>query len=128
MSRAPSTCFPPGKGAESTALRSPAHRPCRAKNHPMGEPTGHRRWLAALLAARPHSAPAMTTDRPLIAVAFAAGFAVALAGVRIHRQDVASITDEFAYLLQADTFARGRLSLPTPAQPEFFETPHVLVE
>ena len=34
--------------------------------------------------------------------------------------------DEDSYLLQADIFARGRWSVPTPPLPEFFEQPHVL--
>ena len=38
------------------------------------------------------------------------------------------VHDEFSYLLGASTFAQGRLSNPTPALPEFFEAPHVLVE
>lgn len=37
------------------------------------------------------------------------------------------VHDEHCYLLQADTFAAGRLTNPSPAHPEFFETPHVLV-
>lgn len=36
------------------------------------------------------------------------------------------ITDEFGYLLQADTFASGRMTNPTHAMAEFFETPYVL--
>lgn len=37
------------------------------------------------------------------------------------------IQDEHSYLLQADIFARGRWTAPSPAIPEFFEQPHVLV-
>jgi hypothetical protein len=38
-----------------------------------------------------------------------------------------AIQDEFSYLLAADTFAHGRLSNPTPAFAEHFETLQVLV-
>ena len=37
------------------------------------------------------------------------------------------IHDERSYILGADTFARGRLTNPSPALPEFFEAPHILV-
>lgn len=34
--------------------------------------------------------------------------------------------DEDSYVLQAEIFARGRWTVPTPPLPEFFEQPHVL--
>jgi hypothetical protein len=35
--------------------------------------------------------------------------------------------DEFAYWFQAQTFASGHVSFPSPPMPEFFEAPHLLV-
>ena len=59
--------------------------------------------------------------------------AVAIASVAIiwwvwdQRDPVAVIHDEASYLLQADIFASGRWTAPSPALPEFFEQPHVQV-
>lgn len=40
---------------------------------------------------------------------------------------IAKIQDESSYVLQSHVFARLRWTLPSPAIPEFFEQPHVLV-
>jgi 4-amino-4-deoxy-L-arabinose transferase-like glycosyltransferase len=40
---------------------------------------------------------------------------------------IAKVHDETSYLLQADIFARGRWTVPSPPIPDFFEQPHVQV-
>lgn len=40
---------------------------------------------------------------------------------------LAKVHDENSYLLQAEIFARGRWTAPSPPIPDFFEQPHVLV-
>src|SRR5438445_266756 len=62
----------------------------------------------------------------LVAAAFLIGAALAGAALR-DRRALPFVTDEAAYLLQADTFARLRLSLPSPPLPAFFEAPQILV-
>ncbi len=40
---------------------------------------------------------------------------------------IAKVHDEQSYVLQAEIFARGRWTAPSPPIPEFFEQPHVMV-
>lgn len=64
--------------------------------------------------------------RLYVLVALVALFTCVVAGIFI-RQHTPRAHDEFAYLLQGETFAEFRLTNPTPPLPEFFEAPHVLL-
>ena len=67
--------------------------------------------------------------RPWAAVAVIAGLSLAVnVAVAVqHGIPRPRVHDEFSYLLAADTFAQGRLTAPTPACPDSFQSPHVLV-
>ena len=59
-------------------------------------------------------------------VFFATGLGAALVAVPVGLP-VARVSDETSYLLAADTFAHGRIAMPTPPSPAHFETFFVLV-
>ncbi len=80
-------------------------------------PGGWRRRVAPL-ARRPCLAIAVVATLSLVANATVA-LQHGIPRPRVH--------DEFAYLLAADTFAHGRLTNPTPACADSFQSPHVLV-
>jgi hypothetical protein len=63
----------------------------------------------------------------LVIVAVASLLSSAWAGWFIPRH-LPRAQDEFAYLVQAQTFAAGQLTNPTPPLWEFFETPHTLLQ
>lgn len=65
--------------------------------------------------------------RWLLGIGGASAAAAALVAA-FHGLPAPRVSDEFAYRLQADTFAHGRLTMPTPPSPEHFETFFVLVE
>ncbi len=90
---------------------------------PMAEISAVRRLRQAL---RPVAAPPDSRDRwlALICAAFAMTSAVL---ARSHDHFLPTMQDEHAYLFQAKTLLQGRLFLPSPTLPEFFEAPHVLV-
>lgn len=64
---------------------------------------------------------------PLVIAAALLPVAVRLLALAAVPPPVPAVQDEFAYLLGADTLARGRLANETPAMADFFETIHVIV-
>ena len=88
-----------------------------------------RRWggrIAERLG-RAFDGPSMERRDFAIAAAIAA-VALALGCAQVWRRHaVPLVHDEFAYQLQARTLVQGRVTLPSPALPEFFEAPHILV-
>lgn len=62
------------------------------------------------------------------AAVFAGALALSLALAATLHLPVPRTHDEFAYLLQGDTFAHGRLANPTPRGAAHFESFHVLLE
>jgi hypothetical protein len=102
--------------ASPSRLRSPL-RPARAltavESPPRAERRAHRAW-------RP--APG------LLALALClAAFLGAAAVATVIFDRLPHVEDEVAFLFQARTLAAGRLTLPAPAEPDFFYLPFVLV-
>jgi hypothetical protein len=66
------------------------------------------------------------TDKSACATVFAISLATSIAYAWIHGMPLPQYHDDFAYLLDADTFAHGRMSNPTHPMWPHFETMHVL--
>ena len=65
--------------------------------------------------------------RLMVPLCAALGFILPAAYALVLGIPEAIIHDEYSYLLGADTFARGRLTNPSPQFPQFFESEHILV-
>lgn len=75
-----------------------------------------------------HSATLPIDWRWVPPTAVAAVTALVIGAVAAAGDGLPIVHDEAAYLFQAQTFAAGRLTNPSPALPRFFEQFHVLVE
>lgn len=86
-------------------------------------------WGPALSPAqRRAKAPAATLRDPVVLLLVVlVSLALSIGGAALHGMPLPAAHDDFAYLLDGDTFAHGRLSNPTPPLWPHFETMHVLM-
>lgn len=84
---------------------------------------GVRRPAAALKAA---PRPRTPNDAVALGIVILTSLVFSIAAAALHGMPLPQFHDDFAYLLDADTFVHGRLSNPTPPLWQHFETMHVL--